>query len=276
MQACSQQDYALLPSFRFYLRVIMAFVDMSDPSVSHYALLSEHLLQVTMRVRAARQLGVRCCASIVARAASLLDYRGPHRECALRLLEAAVFLLGEYSHGAPDSDHMAHVEAVSRLELPPALQCVVCQAMLKMYSRFAGAGPTAPCALGAMLRSPHVEVQERASQAVAAIRLHKERGLPLEALFARELLVITNPLQHMMEPPAGLDLDTPLHSSGTCGHSQSSATPQSRPPKKMRSAADSPKTQRSGMFHAPNRDDSVCPSGIPAAFVDHGPYGYSS
>ena len=232
---CSANQYAHISDFEWYLQVLGDLAHV--PGTSHGSLLAAQLLDIMIRVKPIREVGMRALEALLADPALLHD--SPGKDTRYEVLYAAAWCVGEYAElvAAP----LAVLEALLQprvLALPPHIQAVYLHNALKLLAHHAARPAPAdqsPAAqapqLDAMLAalqsrlapfaaSNHVEVQERACfalQLVAVLADARRAGAEaavlgeLLALFAEPLNPVAAGSQKKVPVPPELDLDTPLH-----------------------------------------------------------------
>eukprot|EP01060_Flectonema_neradi_P005077 TRINITY_DN1336_c2_g1_i1.p1 TRINITY_DN1336_c2_g1~~TRINITY_DN1336_c2_g1_i1.p1 ORF type:complete len:1225 (+),score=312.23 TRINITY_DN1336_c2_g1_i1:246-3677(+) len=134
IEICSQQDYAFITNFEWYLRVLM---DLTQSSINHFEygeLINREFMNVITRVKAVRAFGVKCVSSLICN--PLIYQRSEDQKSTLnRVLASACYLSSEYVRDVPSK--LSVVSSLMKrrvLSLPGDIQAVALQAVLKIYS----------------------------------------------------------------------------------------------------------------------------------------------
>ena len=131
---CSQQDYAFITNFEWYLRVLM---DLTQSSINHFEhgeLINREFMNVITRVKAVRAFGIRCVASLICNPL-IYQKSEDHKSTLNRVLTSACYLSSEYIRHVPSK--LSVVSSLMKrrvLLLPGDVQAVALQAVLKIYS----------------------------------------------------------------------------------------------------------------------------------------------
>eukprot|EP00906_Rhabdomonas_costata_P014081 RCo020208 len=259
VEMCTQNDYALVSSFEWFLRLLMDLVQCELKNVRHGRVLAEQFLSVISRVPDVRSFGIRCMSSILCSNGILMESLDSDRSNLFEVLEAAAWLCGEYTEFI--SDPAALLGALlqpSVCGLPGHTQGVIVQAALKIFVACAsgnaqssdekddretsrkGAKKLTPEVIEELhtlvstgiknfLSSTDIEVQERAAQTMVLLELYRGElpGLNIASAFrdviSEELRPVGPNAQKKVPVPPSLDLESPLMVDVISSEDESSA-----------------------------------------------------
>jgi len=232
--------YALLEDFAWYL-LILAEIARNLDSV-HATLVSEQMIDITVRVTQVRPYAVTLALSLLDRSATSSASSGdtidaPASTVAAKdgvldiaepVVGACAWILGEYYEAFDPPDEKLYVRAVKALLAPkhiqalePAIQTQCVWAASKLYLGSAKCAPGAVAELReilstnlpAFIQSTHVDVAERASLALHLASFFKADVESVSlgiSLMEEPLLPVKADSQAAVLVPEGLDIDEPF------------------------------------------------------------------
>lgn len=179
---CSRDKYAYLTDFAWYLQVLVHMASLAETGQGEA--IAEQLRDIAVRVEEVRPFAVQCVLPLLSDPSIATGARLDMTE----VLHAAAWITGEYAEFLSAGTHGMVIDALLQpgvVQLPPAVQAVYVQAVMKILGAFAGAsgsgsdsedetkaasGPqsvlgvsSSVCErLNAFSSSSHVEVAERA------------------------------------------------------------------------------------------------------------------
>lgn len=221
---CSGNQYAHMSDFEWYLQVLLDLAHV--PGTQHGALLAAQLLDVLIRVKPLRDVGVKAVAALLSDVALLHD--SPGKDTRYEVLYAAAWAVGEYAELVEEpSSVLAALLQPRALALPAHIQAVYLHNALKLVAVHAHKAPDQlPILLAALsagatpfAASVHLEVQERACFALQVAALLGQAPADsaaalltdLTALFAEPLNPVAPGSQKKVAVPDELALDAELH-----------------------------------------------------------------
>jgi len=218
IQICCQNDYQYISNFEWYVSVLVELSQMEGGGGGHGRILSEQMLDVTIRVQAIRPFATQQMALLVDNGAVILSRS--KRQSGADVLYAAGWLVGEFAlHLLRPDDTLQSLLRGLGPALPPHIQAVYIQSSIKLFTQHglpAGLESELVSKLEQLVTSPDLEVQERASTGLQLVRYTqklREKGelesleLELKSFFEGDLNPVAPKAQRKVPIPEGLDLD---------------------------------------------------------------------
>jgi len=216
IQICSQNDYQYISNFEWYVSVLVELSQMEGGGGGHGKILAEQMMDVAIRVQAIRPFATQQMALLVDNSAVILS-RG-RRNSSAEVLYAAGWVVGEFcTHLINPGDTLQALLRGLIPSLPPHVQAVYIQNMLKLYSQCEISEDVESMMitkLEQLVGSSDLEVQERASATLHLLKyIHKQKEKSemsndeIKAFFAGELNPVAPKAQKKVPVPEGLDLD---------------------------------------------------------------------
>ncbi|XP_017769237.1 PREDICTED: AP-3 complex subunit delta [Nicrophorus vespilloides] len=241
---CSQNNYQFITNFEWYLTVLVELAQMEFGSKQGHVIAAQ-LIDVSIRVQAIRSFAV-------AEMAQLLEFYASNSQFSIMqdVLYSAAWLCGEFASELkePEASLIAMLKYKS---LPPHIEIVFIQNILKLYAcclmkyelaqdydKICGMYEVTQRKLENSLKSPEIEVQERASSTLMILevvhcevmakkgvkteQIMEDFDLPIDAevdkgetvamqllnLFNGDLNPVAPKAQKKVPIPEGLDLDS--------------------------------------------------------------------
>jgi AP-3 complex subunit delta-1 len=216
IQICSQNDYQYISNFEWYVSVLVELSQMEGGGGGHGKILAEQMMDVAIRVQAIRPFATQQMALLIDNSAVILS-RG-RRNSSAEVLYAAGWVVGEFcSHLINPGDTLQALVRGLTATLPPHIQAVYIQNMLKLYTQCEISEEVEEMMLSKLeqlVGSSDLEVQERASATLHLLKYvhrQKEKGEvvseELKQYFSGELNPVAPKAQKKVPVPEGLDLD---------------------------------------------------------------------
>jgi len=216
IQICSQNDYQYISNFEWYVSVLVELSQMEGGGGGHGKILAEQMMDVAIRVQAIRPFATQQMALLIENSAVILN-RG-RRNSSSEVLYAAGWVVGEFcTHLVNPGETLQALVRGLTVTLPPHIQAVYIQNMLKLYTQCEISEDVEAIMLSKLeqlVGSSDLEVQERASATLHLLKYvhrQKEKGEnvseELKQYFAGELNPVAPKAQKKVPVPEGLDLD---------------------------------------------------------------------
>jgi len=216
IQICSQNDYQYISNFEWYVSVLVELSQMEGGGGGHGKILAQQMMDVAIRVQAIRPFATQQMALLIENSSVILN-RG-RRNSSSEVLYAAGWVVGEFcTHLINPGETLQALVRGLIATLPPHIQAVYIQNMLKLYTQCEISEEVEAIMLSKLehlVGSSDLEVQERASATLHLLKYvhrQKEKGEnvseELKQYFAGELNPVAPKAQKKVPVPEGLDLD---------------------------------------------------------------------
>merc|ERR1719466_78975 len=178
IQICCQNDYQYISNFEWYVTVLVELSQMDGGGGGHGRILSEQMLDVTIRVQAIRPFATQQMALLIDNSAVILS-RG-RRNSSAEVLYAAGWVVGEFcTHLSNPGDTLQSLLRGLIPSLPPHIQAVYIQNTLKLFTQceISEEVETVMMAkLEQLVGNSDLEVQERASATLHLLKyMHRQK-----------------------------------------------------------------------------------------------------
>lgn len=211
---CSRNDYLYIVSFDWYITVLVTLAGI-EGGTSHGNLISQQLLDVTMRVKKVRPYAV-------AQMSAILNHtdRFSTNFSVTEVLYAAAWICGEYSEFLPDKQETMH-NLLGAKNFAPYILAIFAQNACKIFSKLSRELPMEQLLpicerllekdLQKLKQVDDLEVQERVDNFTNIVRLTRDENVDFSAMFyAYTLNPVNDQAQAKVQLPAELNLDEPL------------------------------------------------------------------
>merc|ERR1719466_105800 len=178
IQICCQNDYQYISNFEWYVTVLVELSQMDGGGGGHGRILSEQMLDVTIRVAAIRPFATQQMALLVENSSVIIS-RG-RRNSSAEVLYAAGWVVGEFcTHLINPGETLQALVRGLIAALPPHIQAVYIQNTLKLFTQceISEEVETVMMAkLEQLVGSSDLEVQERASATLHLLKyMHRQK-----------------------------------------------------------------------------------------------------
>merc|ERR1712106_1313663 len=216
IQICSQNDYQYISNFEWYVSVLVELSQMEGGGGGHGKILAQQMMDVAIRVQAIRPFATQQMALLIDNSAVILS-RG-RRNSSAEVLYAAGWVVGEFcSHLLNPGDTLQALLRGLTPTLPPHIQAVYIQNMLKLYTQCEISEEVETMMISKLehlVGSSDLEVQERSSATLHLLKyVHRQKDKgedvaeDLKQYFSGELNPVAPKAQKKVPVPEGLDLD---------------------------------------------------------------------